>query len=202
MKKQVILAAICLTTASVFYTSCKKSTTTTATTPAATTPAGPTLYTRVGGTAMVQDPQAASGTMIEKGRLTLRSVVDSAIYVIAADANINSYFHVLLAEVGAGNTTGFSALSENFTDFLCTATGSTNTAFVYGGKSMKDAHNPTYSSRITTLVTSAAFDQFVTDIGTALAKNGVTTASTASTDPNLIPDLVALLETTKSTIVQ
>jgi hypothetical protein len=201
MKKQVILAAICLTTASIFYTSCKKKDTTT-TTPAATTPAGPTLYTRVGGTAMVQDPKAATGTMIEQGRLTLRSVVDSAIYVIAADANINSYFHILLAEVGSGNTTGFAALSENFTDFLCGATGSTNTAFTYGGKSMKDAHNPAYNSRITTLVTSAAFSQFVNDIGTALAKNGVTTASTASTDPTLIPDLVALLNTTQSTIVQ
>jgi hypothetical protein len=201
MKKQVILAAICLTTASIFYTSCKKKDTTT-TTPAATTPAGPTLYTRVGGTAMVQDPKAATGTMIETGRLTLRSVVDSAIYVIAADAQINSFFHVLLAEVSAGNTTGFAALSENFTDFLCTATGSTNANYQYGGRSMKDAHNPMYTNRITSLVTNAAFTQFVNDIGTALAKNGVTTTSTASSDPKLISDLVALLNSTQSTIVQ
>ncbi|MEO8760505.1 MAG: group 1 truncated hemoglobin [Bacteroidia bacterium] len=198
MKKSTILAAICLTTVSIFYTSCKKKDTTTPTTPVATTPAGPTLYTRVGGTVTVQDPRAAAGTMIETGRLTLRSVVDSAIYVIAGDAQINGYFQVLLAEVGAGNTTGFSALSENFTDFLCTATGATNTAYTYGGRSMKDAHDPMYTNRISNKVTSADFDKFVGDIGTALAKNGVNSTNNAQ----LVTDLVALLETTKSTIVQ
>jgi hypothetical protein len=198
MKKQVILAAICLTTVSIFYTSCKKKDTTTTPTPAATTPAGPTLYTRVGGTVMVQDPKAATGTMIEKGRLTLRSVVDSAIYVIAADASINGYFTVLLQEVTAGNTTGFAALSENFTDFLCGATGATNSAYLYGGKSMKDAHDPAYTNRITQKVDNADFTQFVNDIGTALAKNGVTTSNNAQ----LVTDLVALLNTTRSTIVQ
>jgi hypothetical protein len=198
MKKQLILAAICLTTASIFYTSCKKKDTTTTPTPVVTTPAGPTLYSRVGGTVTVQDPKAAAGVMIETGRLTLRSVVDSAIYVIAADNQINSYFHVLLTEVGAGNTTGFSALSENFTDFLCTATGSTNPAYQYGGKSMKDGHNPMYNSRIANTVDAADFTQFVNDIGTALAKNGVNSTNNAS----LVNDLVALLNTTKADIVQ
>ena len=198
MKKQVILAAICLTTSTIFYTSCKKKDTTTTPTPVATTPAGPTLYTRVGGTTMVQDPTASAGTMIEQGRLTLRNVVDSSIYVIAGDAQINSYFHVVLTELGMGTTTGFATLSENFTDFMCTATGSTNVSYQYGGRSMKDAHNPTYNSRITTLVTSSAFDQFVNDIGTGLAKNGVNSTNNAQ----LVTDLVALLETTKSTIVQ
>src|SRR5258708_1130521 len=80
-----------------FMPSCKKS-----------SPAKKTLYDSLGGTNMVGDP-ATSGATIEKGRLGLRSVVDSAIYVIAADSKINGYFSVLLAEVTAGNTSGFTA---------------------------------------------------------------------------------------------
>ena len=197
MKKSVIFAAVCLTAVSIFYTSCKKSTSTTTTTPTPT-PAGPTLYTRVGGTAMVQDPKASTGTMIEAGRLTLRSVVDSSIIVIAADAQLQPYFGALFAELGAGNTSGLTALSQNFTDFMCTATGATNSAYMYGGKSMKDAHNPAYNNRISEKISAADFDKFVGDIGTGLAKNGVTSANNAQ----LVTDLVALLNTTKSDIVQ
>ena len=44
----------------------------------------PTLYQRLGGTTMVNDP-ANPGTMIETGYLGLRSVVDSTIFVIAGE---------------------------------------------------------------------------------------------------------------------
>jgi hypothetical protein len=196
MKKTLIFTATCLTAVTIFYSSCKKSTTTTAT-PAATTPAGPTLYTQVGGTTMVPD-KANGNVMIEQGRLTLRNVVDSAIYVIAGDAQLTPYFQVLLAEVGKGNTTGFAALSENFTDFLCVATGSTNTAFAYGGKSMADAHNPAYNSRIAEKVSTADFNKFVGDIGTALAQNGVNSTNNGP----LVTSLVNLLNTTMGAIVQ
>src|SRR3954453_4302873 len=91
------------------------------------------LYDSLGGTTMVQDPADAS-KMIEKGRLGIRSVVDSTIFVIAADTTINSYFTVLLSEVGAGNLTGFQRLSNNLTDFFCVATGAQN--FTYSGFSM------------------------------------------------------------------
>src|ERR1700744_1010671 len=67
----------------------------------------PTLYDSLGGTAMVSDP-ANSGQMIEKGRLGIRSVVDSAIFVIAGDDSINPYFMTLLAEVTANNFSGFT----------------------------------------------------------------------------------------------
>jgi len=157
----------------------------------------PTLYERVGGTTMVADPKN-SGTMIEKGRLTLRSVVDSSILVIASDPAMTKYFPVLFAELGAGNTSGFTALSENFTDFMCAATAAKNTAFAYNGKSMKDAHDPAKNSRMTGKVTAADFDKFVGDIGTGLAQNGVTTTNNAQ----LVADLVALLNTTKTDIVQ
>jgi len=157
----------------------------------------PTLYERVGGTTMVSDPKN-SGTMIEKGRLTLRSVVDSSILVIAADPAMAKYFPVLFAELGAGNTSGLTALSESFTDFMCAATAAKNTAYAYNGKSMKDAHDPAKNSRIALKVTGADFDKFVGDIGAGLAQNGVTTANNAQ----LVTDLVALLNTTKTDIVQ
>lgn len=134
------------------------------------TPAKMTLYDSLGGTAMVSDP-AHPGTMIEKGRLGLRSVVDSAIFVIAGDTKINGYFQVLLAEVTAGNTSGFMALSKNLTDFFCVATGAKN--FSYSGKSMTAAHDPATNSRITMKVDSADFDQFVADVVTAAQKNGL-----------------------------
>src|SRR5580692_9018275 len=99
----------------------------------------PTLYDSLGGSAMVSDP-ANPGTMIEQGRLGIRSVLDSTIFVIAGDTAINGFFQVLLAEVTAGNTSGYTALSNNLTDFVCVATGAKD--FTYGGKSMTDAHNP------------------------------------------------------------
>src|SRR5690606_5751753 len=70
----------------------------------------PTLYEKVGGTEMVNDP-ANAGMMIEKGRLSLRAVVDSSIFVIAGDPELQPYFPVLLGEVGNGDLSGFAALS-------------------------------------------------------------------------------------------
>ena len=69
-----------------------------------------TLYDSLGGTAKVQDPTAAAGTMIESGRLGIRSVVDSTIFVIAADPAINSYFNALLGEIAMGDLSGFQEI--------------------------------------------------------------------------------------------
>ncbi|MES2380408.1 MAG: group 1 truncated hemoglobin [Bacteroidota bacterium] len=190
MKKQFMLTAALVAALGTFQ-SCSKDDNKTTTTPAVT------LYTRVGGTELVTDPKN-SGIMIEKGRLTLRAVVDSSINVIAADAQLAKYFPVLFAELGNGNTTGLTALSENFTDFMCAATGSTNTNYAYSGKNMKDAHDPAKNSRIAVKINNADFDKFVGDIGEGLAKNGVT----ASNSKQLVDDLVALLYTTQSDIVQ
>lgn len=160
-KKSVALALILGLGATAFLMpSCSKS----------SSPAKQTLYDSLGGTTMVADP-ANSGTTIEKGRLGLRSVVDSAIYVIAGDSKINSYFMVLLSEVTAGNTSGFTALSKNLTDFFCVATGAKN--FSYSGKSMTDAHNPATNSRMNGKADSADFDQFVADVVVAAKKNGL-----------------------------
>ncbi|MFY8020262.1 MAG: group 1 truncated hemoglobin [Bacteroidia bacterium] len=160
------------------------------------TPA-PSLYEQVGGTTLVDDPNNPSKT-IEKGRLTLRAVVDSSILVIAADPQMAKYFPVLFAELGNGNITGLSALSKNFTDFMCTATGCKNSSYAYSGMNMKDAHDPAKNNRMGMKADKADFDKFVGDIGIGLAKNGVTSANAKK----LVDDLVALLYTTEADIVQ
>lgn len=175
-----------------FSFSCKKEETKNDTQP---TPA--TLYTRVGGTTMVADPNNST-QMIEKGRLTLRAVVDSSILIIAADPQMTKFFPVLFAELGTGNTNGLNALSKNFTDFMCAATGCTNSNYAYKGLNMKDAHNPAKHNRMGVKASSADFDRFVGHIGAGLAKNGVTAAN----NKQLVDDLVALLYTTKADIVQ
>jgi len=188
MKKTMIYMAVFAAVAGFGLSSCKKDKDETPT----TTTTAPSLYERVGGTTSVDDPNNP-GTKIEKGRLTLRSVVDSAILVIAADTNMTPFFPVLLGEVGQGNTTGFAALSKNFTDFLAVATGSKTAT--YGGKNMKAAHDPATNPRMGQKASAADFDRFIGDIGIALGKNGVT-------DQKLIADLVALLNTTKPDVVQ
>ncbi len=155
------------------------------------------LYTRVGGSTMVADPNNPS-TMIESGRLTLRAVVDSSILIIAADPQMAKFFPVLFAELGAGNSNGLAALSKNFTDFMCVATGCKNANYAYMGLNMKDAHNPAKHNRMGAKATAADFDKFVGHIGAGLAKNGVTSVN----NKQLVDDLVALLYTTKTDIVQ
>lgn len=193
MKKVSYFLLSCLMATSMFVASCSKDDDNNST----TTPATPTLYDRVGGTTMVNDPNNP-GTMIEKGRLTLRAVVDSSILVIAADAQLAPYFPVLFAELGNNNTSGLVALSENFTDFMCVATGSKNASYGYTGKNMKDAHDPAKNNRMGMKANKADFDKFVGDIGIGLAKNGVT----AQNNKQLVDDLVALLYTTEADIVQ
>ena len=153
--------------------------------------AKPTLYDSLGGTAMTPDP-ANAGTMIEKGRLGIRSVVDSAIFVIAGDSKINSYFTVLLAEVGSSNFTGFNALSKNLTDFICVGTGAKD--FTYTGKTMTAAHNPATNSRINNTIDAADFDEFVADVVIAAQKNSV--------PANLINSLGVVLLSVESQVVQ
>ena len=162
--------------------SCKKKDNTTATM---------TLYDSLGGTTMVADPSNTS-VMIEKGRLGLRSVVDSTIFVIAADTAINGFFTVLLAEVTAGNTSGFSALSKNLTDFFCVATGAKN--FTYGGKDMVAAHNPAQNPRMNGKADGGDFDAFVNDLVKGAKKNGLS--------DQLIGRVGSIVGTLKTQVVQ
>jgi hypothetical protein len=154
-------------------------------------PAKQTLYDSLGGTTKVSDP-ANSGAMIEKGRLGLRSVVDSAIFVIAADPEINGFFQTLLAEVGSNDLTGFTVLSRNLTDFFCVATGAQH--FAYAGKNMHDAHDPATNPRMNGKADSGDFDAFVADVVTAAKKNGLS--------DQLIGQVGVVLYSVKPAVVQ
>ena len=150
-----------------------------------------TLYDSLGGPVLVADP-ANAGKMIEKGSLGIRSVVDSTIFVIAADTRINGHFTVLLSEVGKGNLTGFTALSNNLTVFVAVATGAKD--YMYTGLSMTDAHNPATNPRMNGKATSADFDAFVDDLVLGAQKNGL--------PANLINSVGAIVETLRSQVVQ
>lgn len=150
-----------------------------------------TLYDSLGGTTMVADPYNP-GQMVEAGRLGIRKVVDSTIFVIAGDTAINGYFTVLLAEVTTGNTTGFAALSKSLTDFFCVATGAKN--FTYGGKSMTAAHDPAQNSRMNGKADNGDFDAFVNDLVVGARKVGLSDV--------LIGRVGAVVGTLRSQVVQ
>ncbi|QES88314.1 globin family protein [Rhizosphaericola mali] len=147
------------------------------------------------GTKLINDP-ANSGTTIQAGRLAIRTVVDSAIFVIAGDPQMDPYFATLLTEVGAGNLTGFTALSKTFTDFLEQAISGQQ---IYKGLSMTAAHNHStnvrFGSTTTPTADSSDFNQFVSDIATA--------ATTQVGVPSgVVKELGALLYTTEGAVVQ
>jgi len=150
-----------------------------------------TLYDTLGGTTMVADP-SHSGAMIEQGRLGIRSVVDSTIFVIAADPQLNGFFTVLLSEVTSGNTSGLQELSTNLTDFFCVATGSKN--YTYSGLSMVAAHDPAQNSRMNGKANNANFDRFVADLVTGAQQVGVSTP--------VIGQVGAVVETVRTQVVQ
>jgi len=163
------------------------------------TPSEPSLYTRLGGTTMVADPNNP-GQMIEQGRLSYRSVVDSTITLIVADitagnqGNFGAHFAPLLAEVGNGNTTNLALLSKNLTDFFSANTGggSSNT---YSGLNMADAHNPAVNPRMGVKATDADYTRFEGCLGQEAGLNGVT-------DQAIIGDVVDVLESLRDPIVQ
>ncbi len=182
MKKTFILFSVsAILGAAVFSTtSCKKS---------SNTPL--TLYDSLGGTKMVSDP-STSGAKIESGRLAIRSVIDSTIFVIAGDTAINGHFTTLLAEVGAGNLTGFEALSKNLTDFVAVATGAKD--YTYGGLSMAAAHDPARNPRMNGKADNGDFTAFENDLVAGANKNSV--------PAYLTNRLGAIVETLRTTVVQ
>jgi len=184
MKKVPFLAVIMISLMAIsFFSACSKKST-----PA---PVKATLYDSLGGSTMVADP-ANPGMMIQKGRLGIRSVIDSTIFVIAADNRINGHFTVLLSEVTAGNLSGFAELSDNLTTFVAVATGSKS--YTSAGMNMHDAHDPAVNNRMNGKATSADFDAFVDDLVKGANKNHLPS--------NLIASVGALVETLRSQVVQ
>lgn len=185
MKKKTIIPftfLLCLVAGAIFLPSCKKDDPVTVT---------PTLYDSLGGTTKVQDP-ANPSMMIEKGRLGIRSVVDSTIFVIAGDNRINDHFSVLLAEVTGGDLSGFMALSKSLTDFVAVGTGAKN--FTYAGLDMVAAHDPARNPRMNMKSTNADMDAFIEDLVIGAQKNGL--------PANLIASVGRLVESLRSQVVQ
>lgn len=164
-------------------------------------PVPQTIYQKLGGTKMVVDPNDSS-KMIEQGRLSFRSVVDSTVVLIVSDIvaeapnNLGVYFAPIASEVFGNppNTTNVAVLSKNLTDFFSANTGggATNS---YMGLDMVAAHNPATNPRMGAKADSGDFDQFVGYVVQAAGKNGVT-------DPVLLGEIGAVLESLRAPIVQ
>lgn len=159
------------------------------------------IYDRLGGTAMVADPNN-TGQMIEKGRLAYRSVVNRTIGLIVADitannqGNLSTHFAPILAETGATQTASVAALSDSLTDFFSFNTGGTNAVNTYSGRSMAVAHNPALYARMGAKSSNANYTRFVGFVGLAANSEGVMMGS------ELYVDIVAVLESLRGAIVQ
>jgi hypothetical protein len=164
-------------------------------------PATPSIYERLGGTALVSDPDNP-GQMIEAGRLSYRKVVNTTVGLIVADVqanasgNLSAHFAPLLTEVGAGNTTNLAILVDNLTDFFSFNTGGTNAVNTYSGLDMVTAHNPAMNPRMGTTATDANYTKFEGYVGAAAVQNGV------AANTQLYADVVAVLESLRDPIVQ
>ena len=95
---------------------------------------------------------------------------------------------------GDGNATNVAVLSKNLTDIFSVASGggATNT---YSGMNMVDTHDPAKNPRMGKKVNDAEMTKFIGYVGQAAGKNGVT-------DPVIIDEVVALLESLRAPIVQ
>lgn len=161
------------------------------------------IYARLGGTTLVADPRNP-GQMIEQGRLSYRSVVDTTINYIVADivagnpGNLGAHFGPIAGEVFGtpANTTNVAILSDNLTDFFSFNTGGTNAVNTYNGLDMVTAHNPAQNPRMGALSTNANYDKFVGFVGAAAVANGV------QANTQLFADVVAVLESLRDPIVQ
>lgn len=146
------------------------------------------------GTAMIADPDNP-GVKIQAGRLAIRTVVKSALSVIASDTSLAVYFPTLLNEVGAGNTTGLANLLGSFTDFVQQAVSGQK---VYKGKTMLAAHNHATYSRFGSAAHPVAdegdFNQFINDV--------VIAAQSLHVPNSVIGQLGVLLTSVKGDVVQ
>jgi hypothetical protein len=166
-----------------------------------TEPVKASIYTRLGGTTMVADPDN-SGQMIEQGRLSFRKVVNSTIGLIVADVqanaagNLQAHFAPVLAETGNTQATNIAKLSDNLTDFFSFNTGGTNAVNTYSGLNMVAAHNPATNPRMGTKSSNADYTKFEGYVGAAANANGV------AANTELYTDIVPVLESLRTPIVQ
>ena len=154
------------------------------------------IYDRLGGTTMVPDPDNA-GQMIEKGRLSFRTVVNKSVALIVADitagnpGNLAPHFAPLLAE-----TEAIQNSSVNLTDFFSYNTGGTNEINKYKGLDMVSAHDPAKHGRMGAKASNADYTRFEGFVGKAANEAGVASGT------ELYTDIVAVLESLRPQIVQ
>ncbi|GAB2608113.1 hypothetical protein GCM10026987_02330 [Belliella aquatica] len=152
---------------------------------------------QLGGETRVSDPNNP-GQMIEQGFLNLRTVVTNTVLTIATNEDgkydaLQPYFSVLLNEVGSGETSGFTTLVSDFTEFLAEATGSKN--FTYSGLDMEAAHDPARNSRMNGRINNADYDLFVQAVVEGAAQANITSSE-------VIGPVGQLLESVRQPIVQ
>ena len=195
---KIAFGALLLGTAA-FFGSCNDDDDPIYPTPTAETPS---IYARLGGTTMVSDPNNP-GQMIEQGRLSYRSVVDSTIALIVTDivagseGNFGAHFAPLVGEVSVGNTTNVAELSDNLTDFFSFNTGGkASPVNAYNGLNMVATHDPAINPRMGKKVNDSEFSKFEGYVGTAANLNGV------ASNTQLYADVVTVLESLRSPIVQ
>ena len=190
-----ITLSVLFVASAIFTTSCSKSE------DAVVTPETPSIYARLGGTTMVADPNNP-GMMIEQGRLSYRKVVTSTINLIVADiqagapGNLQPHFAPVLAETGSTQATSIARLNKNLTDFFSYNTGGNTPGNLYVGLNMTAAHNPANNPRMGAKSNTAQYTKFVGYVGAAANANGV------ASNTQLYTDIVAVLESLRSTIVQ
>ncbi len=159
------------------------------------------IYDRLGGTIMVADPNN-TGQMIEKGRLSYRTVVNKTIGYIVADitagtqGNLSAHFAPILAETGPTQQASIAALSDSLTDFFSFNTGGTNAVNTYSGRNMVVAHNPATYARMGAKSNNTQYTRFVGFVGQSANDAGVATGT------ELYVDIVAVLESLRTSIVQ
>jgi hypothetical protein len=153
------VATVCVTTLS-----CKKS--------KATTPSGKqTLYDTLGGTTPVVDPLDTSH-MIEQGYLTIRTIVDTTMFVFASDPLLEPFFIVLHDDDSLGQSSEYISLSTGMTRFIAMAAGSVDS--VYTGPDMYAAHHHASDSNMPDIpLPDSVFNEFVYDLGQSAINYGL-----------------------------
>ncbi|MDP5096440.1 MAG: hypothetical protein NWP90_01930 [Flavobacterium sp.] len=114
--------------------------------------------------------------------------------VVGAEGNLGEHFAPVVSEALSGNVTNVAILSDNLTNFFSANTGggATNT---YSGLGIVAAHDPAQNPRMGRKSNNANYDKFIGYVGAAAGLNGVT-------DPELIGEVVAVLESLRAPIVQ
>jgi hypothetical protein len=158
----IILAGV---TIGLMMNSCKKNKASAAT-------GTPTLYDTLGGTTPVLDPLSPDSAMIEKGYLTIRTIVDTTMFTFASDPLLEPFFYILHDEDSLGKSDEYISLSTGMTQFIAMAAGSVDST--YSGPDMYAAHHHDSNSKMPDIpLPDSVFNEFVYDLGQSAINYGL-----------------------------